>query len=83
MVLVGFGHTNTKKKKKKTLLSLRWHIQAKCKTHEAVVQATCPREGTPLRAPTKDRGLSPFCRDSFFGQVLDHLVKSVFQILGG
>ena len=37
--------------------------------YEAVIEATCDRPGTRLRAPTPDMGLSPFCTDSFFGKL--------------
>ncbi|PSC72651.1 Tocopherol chloroplastic [Micractinium conductrix] len=46
----------------------RWRITARNGEHEAVVEATCEFPGTPLRAPTIDQGLTPFCRDSFCGQ---------------
>ncbi|KAK9841356.1 hypothetical protein WJX74_004431 [Apatococcus lobatus] len=47
-----------------------WHISARGKTHEAVVHATAEDDsGTALRAPTIDNGLTPFCRDSFYGKV--------------
>ena len=47
-----------------------WHISARGKTHEAVVHATAEDDsGTALRAPTPKNGLTPFCRDSFFGKV--------------
>ena len=36
---------------------------------EALVEAVCEAPGTPLRAPTADAGLAPFCRDSFAGKV--------------
>lgn len=47
----------------------RWRISACNREHEALVEATCASPGTPLRAPTADLGLAPFCRDSFGGQV--------------
>ena len=37
--------------------------------YEGLVEARCESPGTPLRAPTADRGLDVFCRDSFFGEV--------------
>lgn len=47
-----------------------WHISARGKTHEAVVHATAEDDsGTALRAPTINNGLTPFCRDSFYGKV--------------
>ena len=47
----------------------RWRLTARSAEFEAVVEATCAAPGTPLRAPTMDQGLAPFCRDSFCGQV--------------
>ena len=47
----------------------RWSITGKNARFEALVEATCGGGGTPLRAPTADQGLAPFCRDSFFGEV--------------
>ena len=47
----------------------RWRIEASSPSHEAVVEAECDSPGTPLRAPTADAGLAPFCRDSFAGTV--------------
>ena len=47
----------------------RWRISARSRQHEALVEATCSSPGTPLRAPTADQGLAPFCRDSFGGEV--------------
>ncbi|KAK9835048.1 hypothetical protein WJX81_007145 [Elliptochloris bilobata] len=46
-----------------------WRIFARSSAYEALVEATCERSGTPLRAPTATDGLAPFCRDSFNGQV--------------
>jgi tocopherol cyclase len=47
----------------------RWRLTARSAEFEAVVEATCAAPGTPLRAPTMDQGLAPFCRDSFCGEV--------------
>ncbi|EIE26754.1 tocopherol cyclase [Coccomyxa subellipsoidea C-169] len=47
----------------------RWRIYAKNSQYEALVEAGCSSPGTPLRAPTADRGLDVFCRDSFHGEV--------------
>ena len=47
----------------------RWRIWGRNRRIEAVVEATCESSGTPLRAPTANTGLAPFCRDSFAGQV--------------
>ena len=46
-----------------------WRVLARSAEYEAVVEATCAQEGTPLRAPTAETGLDVFCRDSFFGEV--------------
>ncbi|CAK0735183.1 hypothetical protein CVIRNUC_000540 [Coccomyxa viridis] len=46
-----------------------WRVYARNAEYEALVEAKCKSPGTPLRAPTADRGLDVFCRDSFFGQV--------------
>lgn len=45
-----------------------WRVYARNAEYEALVEAKCESPGTPLRAPTADRGLDVFCRDSFFGQ---------------
>ena len=45
-----------------------WRIFARSDAYEALVEATCAKPGTPLRAPTASDGLAPFCRDSFAGQ---------------
>lgn len=48
----------------------RWKIEGRSDRYEAVVEASCaPEDGTLLRAPTADRGLAPFCKDSFAGNV--------------
>ena len=47
----------------------RWRITARGAEYEACVEAACAAPGTPLRAPTIDDGLTPFCRDSFCGTV--------------
>lgn len=47
-----------------------WYIEGSSSEFEAVVEAAClDTDGTPLRAPTVDKGLAPFCRDSFGGDV--------------
>ena len=48
-----------------------WRVYARNAEYEALVEAKCESPGTPLRAPTADRGLDVFCRDSFFGQACD------------
>jgi hypothetical protein len=48
-----------------------WRLFAKNQQYEAIVEASCSHPGTPLRAPTADKGLDIFCRDSFFGEVRD------------
>ena len=50
----------------------RWRVFARSAGYEALVEATCARPGTPLRAPTATDGLAPFCRDSFHGQARAH-----------
>ena len=48
----------------------QWRIEGRSNLYEAVIEATCgPNDGTPLRAPTADQGLAPFCKDSFAGDV--------------
>lgn len=48
----------------------RWHIEGSSAELEATVDAVCgDSDGTPLRAPTADKGLAPFCKDSFGGVV--------------
>ncbi len=46
-----------------------WRVWARNEDYEGLVEATCDSPGTPLRAPTADRGLDVYCRDSFFGKV--------------
>ena len=50
-----------------------WSFSARCTTgkrlFETELVATCDEEGVVLRAPTKDSGLTYFCRDSFHGIV--------------
>eukprot|EP00898_Chlorokybus_atmophyticus_P002292 jgi/Chlat1/3063/Chrsp21S03318 len=48
-----------------------WTIRGITDEYEVVITATCePDDGTVLRAPTADKGLSPFCRqvDTFFAR---------------
>lgn len=46
----------------------RWAVCAVNATHEAQLVAACgASDGTPLRAPTADRGLAAVCRDTFAG----------------
>jgi len=59
-----------------------WRIIGKNKLFEAVVDATCDVPGTPLRAPTADQGLAPFCRDSFGGVVRIRVWKAGGQAAG-
>jgi tocopherol cyclase len=47
----------------------RWRCEAAGPEHEALLEAECAAAGTPLRAPTADAGLAPFCRDSFAADV--------------
>lgn len=44
-------------------------IHADNGSHRVRVEATCDQSGTPLRAPTANSGLSPLCKDSFYGKV--------------
>lgn len=53
-----------------------WKFKGKNSKYEAEVEATCRAEGTPLRAPTAEQGLAPFCRDSFAGSVRIRLWKA-------
>lgn len=46
-----------------------WTVEGSNSKIEALVEADCDAPGTPLRAPTADQGLAPFCRDSFAGNV--------------
>lgn len=47
-----------------------WVIRGATERYRAEVIATCEaKDGTPLRAPTADQGLAPFCRDTFNGKV--------------
>lgn len=50
-----------------------WKVTASNETHKVLVEATCNRPGSPLRAPTADNGLAPLCKDSFFGKVQHQL----------
>ncbi len=47
-----------------------WKVRGRNDEFEVLVEATCNRPGTALRAPTAAKGLSPICRDTFFGKVL-------------
>lgn len=60
----------------------RWRIQGKNSNLEAVVEAVCDAPGTPLRAPTADQGLAPFCRDSFVGTVRIRVWQAGGQAIG-
>jgi len=46
-----------------------WKARGENATHEVELEATCEAAGTPLRAPTADRGLAVLCRDSFAGRL--------------
>ena len=52
-----------------------WRVSAENAEHRVSVEATCDRPGSPLRAPTANQGLSPFCRDSFYGKVGSRLIQ--------
>ena len=66
---LGLQHVNDRK----LLGSRNWmtllQVSADNGSHKVLVEATCERPGTPLRAPTADSGLSPLCKDSFYGKV--------------
>ncbi|GAQ89951.1 tocopherol cyclase [Klebsormidium nitens] len=47
----------------------RWHMTGKRADYEIEILATTSEAGCVLRAPTVDKGLAPFCRDTFFGQL--------------
>lgn len=61
----------------------RWTIEAVSPSYEAVVEADCESPGTPLRAPTADQGLAPFCRDSFAGRVRIRVWEAGRRSAGG
>lgn len=46
----------------------RWMFSATNAKYHAALEVTCGSPGTPLRAPTAESGLAPFCRDSFAGE---------------
>ena len=52
-----------------------WRVWARNEEYEGLVEATCESPGTPLRAPTADRGLDVYCRDSFFGKVCHRTIS--------
>ena len=60
-----------------------WSFSARCTTgkrlFETELVATCDEEGVVLRAPTKDSGLTYFCRDSFRGIVELSLYELVWD----
>ena len=47
----------------------RWFIEGDNGEYAVEVEATCAQPGTRLRAPTLDSGLTPFCTDSFSGEL--------------
>jgi tocopherol cyclase len=53
----------------------RWRCAAENETHAVEVEAVCRADGTPLRAPTADRGLAVLCRDSFAGRLTVRLYE--------
>lgn len=53
-----------------------WKFRGSNSRYETEVEAKCQAAGTPLRAPTAEQGLAPFCRDSFAGSVRIRLWKS-------
>ena len=52
-----------------------WAARGETATHEVELEATCAAQGTPLRAPTADRGLAVLCRDSFAGALTVRLYE--------
>lgn len=46
-----------------------WHMYAENETHMVELKATTKEPGTPLRAPTVERGLVTACRDSCYGDL--------------
>lgn len=47
-----------------------WKVRGDNGHYRAEVEATAlPTDGTPLRAPTLNDGLAPFCKDTFHGKV--------------
>ena len=47
-----------------------WRVRGQSASHEVEVVASCaPGDGTPLRAPTAQRGLAAACRDTFAGHL--------------
>lgn len=59
-----------------------WKVAASNETHRVLVEATCDQPGTPLRAPTADNGLSPLCKDSFFGKARPWSFKAPADLVG-
>jgi tocopherol cyclase len=48
----------------------RWQLRGRDAKFEIALSATCGRgDGTPLRAPSADRGLAQVCRDTFVGEL--------------
>ena len=56
----------------------RWEVRGRNEEFDILVEATCDRPGTALRAPTAAKGLSPICRDTFYGKVLCGLLCQSF-----
>ncbi|KAK8550461.1 hypothetical protein V6N13_118978 [Hibiscus sabdariffa] len=46
-----------------------WYISGENETHMVELEATTDDPGTTLRAPTKEAGLSPACKDTCFGNL--------------
>ncbi|XVE71035.1 hypothetical protein DITRI_Ditri10aG0117600 [Diplodiscus trichospermus] len=46
-----------------------WFVTAENETHMVELEATTNDAGTTLRAPTKEAGLAPACKDSCFGDL--------------
>eukprot|EP00899_Mesostigma_viride_P022854 jgi/Mesvir1/3753/Mv15027-RA.2 len=57
-----------------------WQMNATNEEYEVQLVATCKEsDGVTLRAPTNEKGLTDFCRDTFFG----HVELSLWRLRGG
>ena len=57
-----------------------WEVRGRDEGFDVLVEATCDRPGTALRAPTAAKGLSPICRDTFYGKVLCGMLCQTFPL---
>ncbi|XP_042498327.1 tocopherol cyclase, chloroplastic [Macadamia integrifolia] len=46
-----------------------WHMFAENETHKVELEATTKDSGTTLRAPSKEAGLTPYCKDTCYGEL--------------